>query len=71
MHMSEFAHDLDCQHCWKKNVTKEWPLGGDRIPFVYKKEKGEFNLAVNCSHCRKVWYVVWDDNPGPIKPLMF
>ena len=69
--MSEFANDLDCPHCWEKNKAKEWPLGGDRVPFVYKQEKGDFSMAVKCPHCGKEWYVVWDDNPGPVKPLTF
>ena len=71
MHWSQFAHDLDCQHCWKKNIAYKWPLGGDGVPFVFKKEKGDFSMAVNCPHCGKEWYVVWDANPEPVKPLTF
>ncbi len=69
MHWSEFANDLVCQYCWMKNQVNEWPLAGDRVGFYYQKEKGNFNLTVNCSHCGKEWYVVWDEIPGPIQPL--
>ncbi len=71
MHISQFADDLTCQHCWKSQKAKEWPINGDHVPFFYQKEPGNFNLELTCPHCGKVWYVVWDDNPGPIEPLFF
>jgi hypothetical protein len=71
MHISQFANGLRCQHCGKAHATKQWPVNGDMTPFYYQKEKGRYTLTVNCPHCGKEWYVVWDDNPGPIQPLMF
>lgn len=69
MHMSQFADKLQCQHCRKTHGTKQWPTGGDMVPFYFQKEPGAYTLTVTCPHCNAAWYVVWDDNPGPIQPL--
>ncbi len=69
MHMSQFAADLRCQHCAAHHTTREWPLHGDMVPFYFQKEPGTYTLEVACPQCGKKWYVVWDDNPGPIRPL--
>jgi len=69
MHWSQFAGDLVCQYCFKKNQSKTWPVNGDMVPFYFQTDKGEFNLAVTCPLCGKEWYVVWDQNPGPIQTL--
>lgn len=71
MHLSEFADKLTCQYCYKNHGTKLWPTSGDIVPFYYQKEPGKYNLIVTCPHCKKEWYVVWDDNPGPIRQLGF
>jgi len=71
MHWSQFASNLRCKHCGEKNEAKEWPVAGDSVAFYYQDKKGNYTLTVNCPHCGKEWYVVWDDDPGPIKPLIF
>ena len=71
MHLSQFAGDLVCQHCWKHHTAKEWPTNGDYVPFFYQTEPGNFNLELTCPNCGKIWYVVWDSNPEPIMPLSF
>ena len=62
---SQFAGDLPCQYCSKKNAATRWPRNGDKVPFYYQKAPGKYYVAVTCPHCCKVWYVAWDDNPGP------
>jgi transcription elongation factor Elf1 len=69
MHTSQYATKLRCQHCGKSHGTNEWPLNGDRAAIYYQTEPGRYNLKVNCPYCNQDWYVVWDDNPGPILPL--
>jgi len=71
MHFSQFANNLLCQYCNKTHGTKNWPVSGDIFPFYFQKEPGNYNLKVSCPYCGKEWYVVWDDNPGLIKPLGF
>lgn len=71
MHISQFADKLICQYCYKKHGTKEWPLNGDMVPFYYQEEPGNYTLKITCPHCKKDGYVVWDDNPEPIKSLLF
>jgi len=71
MHMSQFADKLRCQHCGKTHGTKQWPTSGDMVPFYFQKERGNHTLEVSRPHCGKTLYVVWDDNPGPIRELMF
>ena len=71
MHISQFAGDLRCQHCGKSQKADRWPLHGDHVPFYYQDEPGNHTLELTCPHCNKEWYVVWDDDPGPITPLGF
>jgi Zn finger protein HypA/HybF involved in hydrogenase expression len=71
MHISQFANKLRCQHCGKIHGTKEWPVNGDHVPFYFQDEPGKYTLTVNCPHCGKNWYVVWDNNPGSGMPLLF
>ena len=68
-HMSSFAGELDCQHCFGAHGVDEWPLHGGTVPFCFQKGSGNYSLEVTCPHCGKVWYVVWDEDPGPIGPL--
>ncbi len=71
MQMSQFSHKLQCQHCAKTHATQKWPMNGDRIPFYFQKTGGgNYTLEVTCPHCRKSWYIVWDDNPGTICDIL-
>jgi hypothetical protein len=69
MNASVFADKLRCAHCGETNAAKEWPANGDRVPFYYQREPGQFCLKLNCPHCKKDWYVAWDIDPGPAAPL--
>lgn len=71
MHISEFANQLWCPHCGKTHGTKEWPVGGDIVPFCFEKEPGNYSLRLTCPYCGRDWYVVWDEDPGPTRPLLF
>ena len=71
MHISEFASKLRCQHCGMEHGTNQWPTDGDRVPFYFQDSPGRYTLSVTCPKCKKEWYVVWDQNPGPITPLLF
>jgi len=44
-------------------------MNGDATPFYFQDEPGRYTLKVSCPHCGKDWYVVWDDDPGPIKTI--
>ena len=70
MSMSQFAGNLKCYCCSKPNKTAQWPVNGDRVPFYYQSEPGNHTLTITCPHCGKDWYIVWDDNPGPMEPLL-
>jgi len=69
MHISQFASKLRCKHCGKTHGAQEWPQYGDGIPFYYQAEPGRYQVKVRCPHCNQDWYVVWDDDPGPTRPL--
>jgi hypothetical protein len=69
MHHSQFAAKLMCQHCGQGNRSREWPLAGDRVPLYHQREPGRYQVKVHCPHCTQDWYVVWDLDPGPIRPL--
>jgi Zn finger protein HypA/HybF involved in hydrogenase expression len=69
IHISQFANELRCKHCGQINQASEWPERGDWVPFYHQDEPGRYTLTLTCPHCGKEWYVVWDDDPGPIKPL--
>jgi len=69
VHISQFAHELRCKHCSKPHGTTKWPLQGDYVPFYFQAEPGRYPLKVQCPHCGKEWYVVWDQNPGPVAEL--
>ncbi len=71
IHISLTASKLRCQHCNENHGTKVWPVNGDHVAFYFQKETGNYTLKVTCPYCKKDWYVVWDDNPGPIKQLSF
>ncbi len=69
MHISMFAGELRCRHCGQMHATDEWPERGDGVAFYYQDEPGRYSLTVSCPYCGKDWYIVWDDDPGPIMPL--
>ena len=71
MHISQFASNFRCKHCGKIQGTREWPASVDRVPFYSQDEPGNYMLKMNCPHCGKDWYVVWDDNPGLVQPFFF
>jgi hypothetical protein len=66
---SEFARELNCLYCRKPNPATEWRTLGDVVPFYCQREPGKHNLSMTCPHCDRTWYVVWDDDPGPIERL--
>ena len=69
--LSQFAHELKCLYCGKANPATEWRALGDFQPFYCQAEPGRFNLTMTCPHCQRVWYVAWDDDPGPLQKLPF
>jgi len=69
MHTSQFANKLRCAYCGKTHGTQEWPLYGDQVALYYQTEPGRYQVKVCCPHCNQDWYVVWDDNPGPVRRL--
>jgi len=69
MHVSKFAYKLRCPHCGKIYHTKLWPENGDNVDFNFQKEQGKYNLKIACPECGRYWYIVWKDDPGPIKQL--
>ncbi len=66
---SQFARELRCLYCGKHNPASEWPELGDLVPFYYQAECGPHNVTMNCAHCERTWYVVWDDYPGKMTHL--
>jgi len=69
MHTSRYANTLQCKHCGKTHGPTEWPLHGDQVAFYIQDEPGRYQVVVHCPHCNQDWYVVWDDNPGPVRKL--
>jgi DNA-directed RNA polymerase subunit RPC12/RpoP len=69
MHWSQFADQLSCKHCGKRNQTTQWPINGDSVAYYAQAESGSFSLKIRCPHCERDWYVVWDEYPGPIETL--
>lgn len=35
------------------------------VPYYCQTAPSRYRVAVACTACRKRWYVVWDDYPGP------
>lgn len=69
MHHSQYAAKLVCKHCGQNNRSEDWPVDGDRTPLYYQTEPGHYQVKVHCPHCAKDWYVVWDQDPGPMRRL--
>lgn len=66
---SILAGDLLCAYCRKPNAATRWPVAGDDVPFYYQREPGDYSVEVRCWECDNTWFVVWDDDPGPVRPL--
>lgn len=66
---SKYTGKLNCLHCGMPNVSGKWPRNGDNIPFRSQspletiQNPGFYRLSIICPHCRKEWYIIWDDNP--------
>jgi hypothetical protein len=69
MHHSRYAGKLVCSRCGQANRSEQWPARGDATPFYYQTEPGRYQVVVHCAHCAKDWYVVWDQDPGPVTRL--
>jgi hypothetical protein len=41
-------------------------LNGDSIPFYIEEENEGFSIAVICLSCDSGFFVVWDEDPGPV-----
>ena len=54
---------------WGNESVEEWPIRGDYEGIYFQVDPGKYSIKVDCTHCDKTFYVVWDDNPGPVKPL--
>lgn len=67
--ISQFANSHTCPYCGKPNSISFWPRNGDYAAF-YRQTKentdsspGVYRVPVNCPHCNKDWFVVWDEDP--------
>ena len=69
VHLSRFAGTLTCPHCSQRCSSPDWPLNGDHVPFYSQETAGTFVIPITCGACGKAWYVVWDEDPGPVMPL--
>jgi len=68
-HNSRYANNLHCFHCEKINTTDIWPLNGDSTPLYYESESSEYSVEITCPYCGKIWFVVWDYDPGPLQEI--
>jgi len=68
---SQFARELKCLYCGQPNPATQWRALGDLQPFYCQAEPGRYNLTMTCPHCQRVWYVAWDDDPGPLASPVF
>jgi tetratricopeptide (TPR) repeat protein len=68
---SAFANKINCLKCGKVIESESWPVHGDGVAFYYQEELGNFSLPIKCPWCNESWYVVWDNNPGPLGRMMF
>jgi len=69
--MSKFAGNLKCEICSQPHPATEWPVNGDRVPFYFEREPGRYSVEVWCPKFDRPWYVVWDDDPGTMRPTGF
>lgn len=63
---SEFASKLDCLKCQKTHAVPQWPENGDRVAYYYQAQQGAYGFRTQCPHCKHEWWVVWDQDPGPL-----
>lgn len=66
---SQFASNLRCPHCNQVQSADYWAVNGDSIVFCIETSPKTYNLEITCPNCSKKWFVVWDNDPGLIKPL--
>jgi len=66
---SVLALKLHCINCDGWHAVDRWPLNGDRVPmrFQASSKPGAHVLDVRCPHCGGIWYVAWDEYPGPVE----
>lgn len=69
IHFSSFVNQIKCPYCNQPNSISKWPINGDSTSFYFQKDEGKYSLPITCPHCKKAWYIVWDNNPGIIKNL--
>jgi len=66
---SRFASSINCPYCGRPNSVSSWPPNGDYAAFYCQtkenteKTPGVYRVPVNCRHCKKDWFVVWDEDP--------
>lgn len=69
MVVSRFQGQIRCAYCHEINIVTNWPPNGDQIAFYCQTKEdtdevsGAYRLPVHCPHCKKDWFVVWDDDP--------
>lgn len=63
---SQFINRISCPHCGKAAPPSSWPVNGDSIPFYIEDENQGFSIAVICPACDSGFFVVWDEDPGPV-----
>ena len=66
---SEFASKLDCFKCGKTHGVQRWPQNGDLVGYYYEDKQGAYGIQTVCPHCKHEWWIVWDQDPGPLQPV--
>lgn len=73
----DFRDRLKCAYCDRPQKASYWPPEGDHIAFYWEtaeevqESPGEYHLPILCPFCEKIWYVLWNDDPGdPIGNLI-
>lgn len=69
MHMSTMADDIPCLKCGASNRVREWPTNGDYVGWYCETQPQEYSVRVRCEKCGNEFFVVWDRDPGPVRPL--
>lgn len=63
---SAYADKLHCPACGSSNSSSQWPTFGDLVPHSSQLKPATFSVTVKCPHCHVEWYIVWDNDPGPV-----
>jgi len=67
---TKYITALRCPYCDKVAPPRRWPVQGDSIPFYCytveqaRKNPGKGEQVAICADCKKLWYVVWDQDPN-------